>query len=144
MGLSPLLTAGQSVMNHSVSYAISALVQLAAHRGSSPLPNTAICESTGMPPRFVLQILNTLGKAGIITGYRGVHGGYRLAKPADQITLHEIFAAVSDWRIVPRDDLLAGFDASGQRAIYAAYAGIEADQRRRLAGITVADLKAKA
>ena len=43
--------------NQTVVYAIGAVVQIAANASGKPLSNTAICERTGMPNRFALQVL---------------------------------------------------------------------------------------
>jgi Rrf2 family protein len=42
----------------------------------------------------VANVLKDLARAGLLTSERGVHGGYRLARPADAISLKDILDAV--------------------------------------------------
>lgn len=76
-------------------YAALAAVEL-ARRVDSPTPVRIreICAAQGVPPRFLVHILLQLKAAGIVTSIRGAAGGYRLAKPAGEVTLHDIRAAV--------------------------------------------------
>jgi Rrf2 family protein len=127
--------------NQTVVYAIAAVVQIAADSSGKPLANAAICERAGMPSRFLLQVLRHLVNGGVVTSVRGVFGGYRLAKPASEITVLDIYEAVDSLA----DDVDMHLDAlapASRRALTAALDGIVADTRKRLASIAVADLKA--
>jgi Rrf2 family transcriptional regulator, iron-sulfur cluster assembly transcription factor len=127
--------------NQSVVYAIAAVVQIAADASGKPLSNAAICERTGMPTRFLLQILRHLVNGGVVTSERGVFGGYRLAKPASEITILDIYEAVDSIA----DDVDMHLDAlapASRRSLTATLDEIVADARKRLTSITVADLKA--
>ena len=42
----------------------------------------------------VSKVLKPLAHAGLVTGFRGASGGYRLARPASQISLIEIVEAI--------------------------------------------------
>ena len=66
-----------------------ALLTLAA-RGGGPLKADALAEAQGLPVKFLENILNELRRGGIIASQRGAEGGYRLARPAEQITLAEV------------------------------------------------------
>lgn len=44
-----------------------------------------------MPVRFLRSILNELRRGAIVNSQRGNEGGYQLARPADQITVGEVF-----------------------------------------------------
>jgi Rrf2 family protein len=46
-----------------------------------------ISDQQNIPKRFLEQILNDLKSAGVVQSRRGVAGGYRLARPPEQITL---------------------------------------------------------
>jgi len=76
-------------------YAALAAVELARRVDSpSPVRIREICAAQGVPPRFLVHILLQLKAAGIVASVRGAAGGYRLAKPADTVTLHDIRNAV--------------------------------------------------
>jgi Rrf2 family protein len=47
-----------------------------------------------MPYRFLAQIANTLTSGGILKSREGVGGGYRLAKKAKKITVHDVVSVV--------------------------------------------------
>lgn len=76
-----------------VRYAIAACVCLARH-AEERKPARAIAESTGIPPAFLAKILRQLASGSIIDGERGHGGGYRLARPADEIVLADVIEAL--------------------------------------------------
>lgn len=92
-----------------------------------------------MPDRYLLQILRTLTKAGLIISRRGVQGGYTLAKPANQITIWDVQNAVNP--AVAIDDRFNIFAAGSQRILNDAVS--DADMQKRLSSITIADMKLK-
>ena len=71
-------------------YALLALVYLARCGGTKLVPVKDIAAAQGIPRKFLEQILLRLKRARYLHSLKGLHGGYRLAKPARQITLAEI------------------------------------------------------
>lgn len=72
-------------------YAAIAVLELARRwDASEPVRIRAICESHGVPSRFLVQILLQLKAAGIVASTRGVGGGYQLMRPPEEITLEDI------------------------------------------------------
>lgn len=53
-----------------------------------------IAEQTDVTLRFALKILRKLVAASIICSYKGAQGGYKIAKPAKEITLLEVIETV--------------------------------------------------
>lgn len=49
-----------------------------------------IARSQAISEKYLSQILITLRSAGLIDGFRGVHGGYVLTRPPSEITVREI------------------------------------------------------
>ncbi len=76
-----------------VRYALAACVCLARHEGTR-MTSRAIAESTGIPPAFLAKVLRQLGKADLIEGERGHHGGYRLVRPPEEVVLADVVDAV--------------------------------------------------
>lgn len=68
-------------------YALRALLVLGLEYGDSVVRIQTISQHQNIPKRFLEQILNDLKSAGIVQSRRGVAGGYRLAKPPEEITL---------------------------------------------------------
>ena len=77
-------------------YACLAMLELAAQYGDpKPVRLTDIANKHGISsPRFLVQILIQLNKAGLVTSTRGAAGGYHLAKRPADITLADVVAAV--------------------------------------------------
>lgn len=68
-------------------YALRALVALGENFGSDVVRIQNISEERSIPKRFLEQILNDLKSGGFVESRRGVAGGYRLARPPEEITL---------------------------------------------------------
>jgi Rrf2 family protein len=76
-------------------YACLAVIALARHRtDQAPIRIREIAGSYGIPERYLVQILLQLKGAGLVYSSRGAGGGYRLARPADQISLAEVLSAI--------------------------------------------------
>ncbi|MEK6675351.1 MAG: Rrf2 family transcriptional regulator [Planctomycetota bacterium] len=74
-------------------YALIALSEL-ARREAEVLSVRELSERHRMPLPLLTNILKNLTRAGIVVSVRGVLGGYRLARSATTINLHELIAAV--------------------------------------------------
>lgn len=60
----------------------------------SPMPSCRIAESIHTHPARVRQVMSELVRAGIVETRRGAGGGARLARPASEITLRQVYEAV--------------------------------------------------
>ena len=76
-------------------YALRAALELAAAPEGTLVKADDIAHAHGIPIRFLLNILTELRHAGIVDSQRGSVGGYRLARPADTITLAEVVRALN-------------------------------------------------
>jgi Rrf2 family protein len=75
-------------------YAVRAAVELAAGAGEKPIKAERVATAQDIPLNFLENILGELRHAGIVRSQRGADGGFRLAKPADQVTIADIIRAV--------------------------------------------------
>jgi Rrf2 family protein len=129
-------------LTRAATYGISAAAYLANAPAGDVVSNTTIFNAYQMPDRFVAQIMRLLVAAGIVTSTRGVQGGYKLAKAANRITLLEIVEAI-DGPIGRNGDIdLAGMSKDSKASVVKTLTAIEADARKRLATVTLADLRA--
>ncbi|MEI7729508.1 MAG: Rrf2 family transcriptional regulator [Verrucomicrobiota bacterium] len=71
-------------------YALRALAVLGMSYEQPVVPIETISSQQHIPKRFLEQILNDLKNAGIVESRRGTNGGYRLAKPPEQISLASV------------------------------------------------------
>ena len=77
-----------------VEQAIHCVAMLAGLPPDGLLAASALAEFHGVSPSYLLKHLQSLSSAGILTSVPGPHGGYRLARSPDKITLLEIVTAV--------------------------------------------------
>jgi Rrf2 family protein len=75
-------------------YAVRAVVELAAASGERPVKAERLAVAQGIPLNFLENILGELRHAGIVRSHRGADGGFRLARPADEVTIADIVRAV--------------------------------------------------
>lgn len=74
-------------------YAVRAVVELAAADGRL-LTSDTIAEAQEIPAHFLMNILVALRRAEVVSSQRGTEGGYRLARPATEISLADVIRAV--------------------------------------------------
>ncbi len=74
-------------------YATVVLTVLAARPGQV-LSAPELAEQAGLEPPTVAKLLKPLAAAGLVEGFRGANGGYRLARDAAGISLVEIVEAM--------------------------------------------------
>jgi Rrf2 family protein len=75
-------------------YAIRAALELAAAEDERPVKGERIATAQAIPLRFLENILMQLRHAGLVESRRGAEGGYRLAKPAADVTLADVIRAI--------------------------------------------------
>jgi Rrf2 family protein len=123
-----------------VDYAVRALCTLADAEGR-PVTAETLASAQGLPAKFLESILNDMRRAGLLLSQRGADGGYRLSRPAKEITLAEV--------IRPLDGPLA--EVRGLRPEAANYEGsaehlqevwvaVRASLRQVLEQVTIADI----
>ena len=74
-------------------YATVVLTVLAARPGEI-LSASDLAEHSGLETPTVSKVLKPLAQAGLVEGFRGANGGYRLARDAGAITLADIVEAM--------------------------------------------------
>lgn len=83
-------------------YAVMAMVELArrsctdAVSPCGPVPLGDIAASQQLSLCYLEQLFGGLRRAGLVVSARGPGGGYRLARPAGQVSIAEIAAAVDE------------------------------------------------
>lgn len=81
-------------------------MHLARLEGDLPVSATALAAVTDVPENYLRKVLHELVRGGVLLSIRGKHGGFRLAVPADQLTLLGVVARFD--RIPPRRTCLLG------------------------------------
>lgn len=80
--------------NQATDYAFRTMLHMGALASGTVVSTQQLAEEEKIPPRFLPKIMRALRQAGLICSYRGVAGGFALAKPADSITLLDIVEAM--------------------------------------------------
>lgn len=83
-------------------YAIRALVCLAGRPGEWVRGASAIAASIDAPKPYLVKVLHTLRRHGMIETRRGIHGGYRLSKSPVAITLRDVIVAIDGPEVFER------------------------------------------
>jgi Rrf2 family transcriptional regulator, cysteine metabolism repressor len=83
-------------------YALRAIYALAENGEPVPMKIAQVSEQQQIPLKFLEAILNHLKSGGFVQSWRGPEGGYRLARPAGEITVGEVLRFV-DGPIAPVD-----------------------------------------
>ncbi len=76
--------------------AVNALLDLALREGAGPVALLSISERQQVSLSYLEQMFSRLRRAGVVESTRGPGGGYTLGRPAAQINVAEIVAAVDD------------------------------------------------
>ena len=75
-------------------YALRIILYLAGLKEGCKADSATIAEVQKIPQRFNIKIMRKLTMAGIIKSYKGVKGGYALAKPPAEITLLDVVEVI--------------------------------------------------
>lgn len=75
-------------------YAVRAVLELALNVQDARIFSSEIARRQGIPAPFLTKIFSRLAAAGIVATQRGVNGGIRLTRPADQVTLLQVVEAI--------------------------------------------------
>ncbi len=71
-------------------YGVRLMLALAANKQKKPVFLKDIANSEEISEKYLSQIIIPLKGKGLVTTFRGAHGGYLLSRPASEITLRDI------------------------------------------------------
>ena len=80
------------------------------------MPIAQVAERREMPVQFLEQLFSTLRRDGLLQSQRGVKGGYRLARPPEQITVLEVVQSL-DGKVGQEADEAGGIWGEGVDAL---------------------------
>jgi Rrf2 family protein len=121
-------------------------MQLARHeRGgaSEPLGIPEIASGEGLGTAHVGKIMRQLRQAGLVRGYRGAHGGYRLVRAPERISLLDALAGLDGESILEKpcsDGSVDGCVHDAGCTLRVLWGSLDDLLVRLLAGVTLADL----
>lgn len=114
------------------------------------VPAAKLAEFHAVPPSYLAKHLQALSQSGIVESLPGPRGGYRLARPADQVTVLDVVLAVEgDEKAFVCTEIRQRGPAACDASSYKRTCGIarvmwaaETAWRKALAEHTIADLVA--
>jgi Rrf2 family protein len=121
-------------------YALRVLVSL-AQAATRPLTCEGIAEQQGIPYRFLKSVVRDLRLAGLVRSQRGCEGGYWIGRPAAEISVADVIAAVDGELLTVNGEVPdpAGYPAPAAR-LESLWRGLHAHLTDLFAGVTIADL----
>ena len=124
-------------------YAVRAAVELAAADGEKPVKAERLAMAQDIPLNFLENILGELRHAGIVRSQRGAEGGFRLARPADEVTIADVIRAVdgplASIRGGPPEDV--AYDGAA-KSLTNVWIAVRGSLRAVLERVTLADVAA--
>ncbi|MBI2345897.1 MAG: Rrf2 family transcriptional regulator [Deltaproteobacteria bacterium] len=75
-------------------YGLRCMLQIARHEGVTPMAISEIAKAEGLSTQYVAKLLNRLHRARLIESVRGIHGGFRLTRPADAVAVGAVLEAL--------------------------------------------------
>jgi len=92
-------------------YGIRVMAHLARRNGDEPIALGSIANTEGLPLAYLEHLVQRLRRAGLVESQRGAHGGYSLGRPAGEISMAEIVAAL-EGDIAPIECITADADGA--------------------------------
>ena len=81
------------MISQTAEYALRAIVVLAGKQGEA-CTSREIAASTRVPAGYLSKVMQSLSRSGLVRSQRGLHGGFTLAKPTDELSIWEVVQAV--------------------------------------------------
>ncbi|HZX71461.1 MAG TPA: SUF system Fe-S cluster assembly regulator [Rhodanobacter sp.] len=121
-------------------YATVVMTSIAAHP-ADVLSTAQIADETRLELPTVSKLLKALGHAKLVESFRGVNGGYRLARPASTISLAEIVEALEGPIGVTECSVADGqCDREAQCGVRGSWQRINSVLDRTLRSVSLADM----
>lgn len=130
-------------------YGVRLMVELGRQPGSQPVSLGSVAEAERLPLSYMEHLVAKLRKAGLVTSTRGAHGGYRLAKPAEEITMDAVVEALEGqiapmecFHDTPEGKVLCSHESDGDHACSTKllWMRVQGGVTKALAGTTLAEL----
>ncbi len=125
-----------------IDYAVRALLELASS-DSGRVTRDELADAQAIPRRYLESILLQLRREGLVIGQRGATGGYRLGRPADEITMADVSRAVDGPLALVQGQRPENIQYDGtSRHLGDLWIGLRAAVRSVMESVTIADLLA--
>lgn len=145
-----------SFISTGVEYGLHCLLYLA--RGNAAVEEASVrdlAELQGIPTEYLAKLFTKLAKGNLVVATEGIRGGFRLARPAERITVHDVVEAIDGnkplfdcreirGRCAVFEDAPPAWATRGVCSIHAVMQAAEKAMRAELRQHTLADLAQRA
>jgi len=100
-------------LSKKVEYGLIAIRHIATRPQGELVTAKEIADAYGIPFELLAKVLQRLTKGGLIHSVQGVHGGYSLARPAEEIAVSAIISSIVGSRPVFAQCLAEGPQSCG-------------------------------
>jgi Rrf2 family iron-sulfur cluster assembly transcriptional regulator len=126
-------------------YGLRCLLALAQKGPGGQMSIPEIAQKEGLSVPYASKLLWMLRKAGLVNAERGRSGGFSIARPANDMTLHEVIAALGGPLVDPGHCKKFGGNLeecihSGDCSLHDMLGGLSGMIREFLSGTTIEDL----
>lgn len=87
-------------INTKIRYGLRALISIACCKESGGLLQKQIAKEQHLSNKYLDAIISALKSKGLITTFRGKGSGYKLTRPAEEITMFDIYTAFEPVTVV--------------------------------------------
>jgi Rrf2 family protein len=84
------------MLSQTGEYALRAVAFIAQHAEKGPVLARDIATGAAVPHEYLQKLLTELVRNGVLASTRGIGGGFRLGKPAEQLRLVDVIAPFDD------------------------------------------------
>jgi len=120
-------------------FAITAMMNLALNEKKGPMTLTQLTHDQGISLSYLEQIFAQLRQENLVSGVRGPGGGYCLSRPASEISISDIVAAIDESASYKQANLETSLHLPERSPIHAMWHDLSNDIHDFLGGITLAD-----
>jgi Rrf2 family transcriptional regulator, cysteine metabolism repressor len=133
-------------------YGVRLMVELGRRTGDEPegpVSLSAIAEQESLPLSYLEHLVAKLRNAGLVESRRGAHGGYRLARPPEQIDMLEVVQALEGaiapmecFHDTPEGKVSCSHESDGDQACATKFlwTRVQGGVTKALSGTTLADM----
>jgi Rrf2 family protein len=129
-------------ISRTVEYGLMAAVHVAQNCEDGRVMSKKIAGAYDPPTEYLLQVMQQLVRAGVLTSKKGPNGGFNLTRPAKEITMLEIIEAIDGPVNVPMT-LAEQTGKPFAKKIEKMFRNVSEAMKVSLAKVTLADLAGK-
>lgn len=133
-------------LNQGTDYAFRVILYLAALPEGMIANSQTIAEEQNIPAGFLQKVMRALTQGEVIKSYRGIDGGFALAKPAEKISLLDIITIMEgpiDLQRCLKDHEACSRQCAPKCSVHEALAVIQKDFIQSLGKVNFAELVKK-